>query len=228
MRIIVIIPARGGSKSLRNKNVLPLNGVPLLCYSVAYSLKSKIVTSTVVSTDSPKIAAIAKECGAMVPFLRPERIARDNSRDYPFMRHALDYFESKGQFFDIYVLLRPTSPMRPPDLIEKAIKILKDNTNATSVRSCALIKEHPYRAWKQNENGSITGFFDDIVEPYNIPRQQLPALYFQTGDIEVIRRETLIKGSVSGEHVFPLIIKHDEMIDIDSYSDFIKAENYKC
>ena len=228
MRILTIIPARGGSKSLPKKNILLLNGEPLLCHSVDYSLKSKLIKTTIVSTDSQEIADIAKKCGALAPFIRPTEFAQDDTRDYPVIRHALDFFEAQGEIFDIYILLRPTSPIRPPGLIEKAVEIFKNNPSATSIRSMAKIKEHPYRAWRQGQDGSISGFINNEIEPYNIPRQELPPLYFQTGDIEAIRRETLINGSVSGDCVFPLVIKHDEMIDIDSRSDFIKAENYKC
>jgi len=224
MKLVVIIPARGGSKSLPKKNILLLKGKPLLCYSVDYSLKSKLVTTTIVSTDSQEIADIAKNCGASVPFIRPDEFAQDDTRDYPVIRHTLDFFEARGQIFDVYILLRPTSPMRPSGLIEKVVEILLDNTNATSVRSMTRIKEHPYRAWKQHDDGSISGFIDNEIEPYNIPRQELPNIYFQTGDIEAIRRETIINGSVSGDCVFPLIIKHDEMIDIDNESDFNRAE----
>jgi CMP-N,N'-diacetyllegionaminic acid synthase len=224
MRILTIIPARGGSKSLPKKNILLLKGEPLLCHSVDYSLKSKLVTTTIVSTDSQEIADIAKNCGASVPFIRPDEFAQDDTRDYPVIRHALDFFEARGQIFDLYILLRPTSPMRPSGLIEKVVEILKDNTNATSVRSMTRIKEHPYRAWKQHDDGSVSGFIDNEIEPYNIPRQELPNLYFQTGDIEAIRRETIINDSVSGDCIFPLIIKHDEMIDIDNESDFNRAE----
>ena len=224
MRILTIIPARGGSKSLPKKNILKLKGKPLLCHSVDYSLKSKLVVTTIVSTDSQEIADIAINCGASVPFIRPDEFAQDDTRDYPVIRHALDFFEAQGQIFDLYILLRPTSPMRPPGLIEKAVGILKNNPSVSSVRSVAKIKEHPYRAWQQNQDGSISGFINNEAEPYNIPRQELPALYFQTGDIEAIRRETLISGSISGDCVFPLIIKHEEMIDIDNESDFNRAE----
>jgi len=224
MKTIVIIPARGGSKSLPQKNILLLKGKSLLCYSVDYSLKSVLVASTVVSTDSQEIADIAKNCGASVPFLRPGEFARDDTRDYPVIRHALDFFEGQGQVFDLYILLRPTSPLRPPGLIEKALEIMESNPGATSVRSMARIKEHPYRAWGQRNDGSVSGFVSSEIEPYNIPRQELPELYFQTGDIEVIRRETIIEGSISGECVFPLFIDHEDMIDIDNQSDFIRAE----
>ena len=224
MRILTIIPARGGSKSLPKKNILLLNGEPLLCHSVDYSLKSKLIKTTIVSTDSQEIADIAKKCGALAPFIRPTEFAQDDTRDYPVIRHALDFFEAQGKIFDIYILLRPTSPIRPPGLIEKAVEIFKNNPSATSIRSMAKIKEHPYRAWRQGQDGSISGFINNEIEPYNIPRQELPPLYFQTGDIEAIRRETLINGSVSGDCVFPLVIKHDEMIDIDNESDFNRAE----
>ncbi len=224
MKIITIIPARGGSKSLPKKNILLLNGKPLLCHSIDYSLKSQLVTSTVVSTDMKEIADIARNSGASVPFLRPDEFARDDTRDYPVIRHALDFFESQGQIFDFYILLRPTSPLRPPGLIEEAFEIFKNNTQASSVRSMAKIKEHPYRAWKQDTDGSVYGFIETKPEPYNIPRQELPELLFQTGDIEVIRRETILNGSISGDSVYPLIIKHEDMIDIDSKSDLDRAE----
>lgn len=223
-KIIVIIPARSGSKSLPNKNILPLNGRPLLCHSVTYALKCKFVDKVVVSTDSQDIADIAKDCGAETPFIRPSEYSQDDTRDYPVMKHALEFFDGIGEIFDIYVLLRPTSPIRPSGLIEGAIKILENNPFASSVRSVARIKEHPYRAWCLGSDGSMTGFVSGVVESYNIPRQELPDIYFQTGDIEAIRRITLLNGSVSGNNVFPLVIEHDEMADIDHINDFKNAE----
>ena len=224
MKVVVIIPARSGSKSLPKKNILPLNGKPLLCYSVSYALKSDLVNKVIVSTDSEEFAEIAKNCGADVPFLRPAKISMDNTRDYPFMRHALDYLDSVGDVYDIYILLRPTSPLRPEGLIEKSIDILNKNPKATSVRAVAKVKEHPYRVLGINEDGSISSFVQEIHEPYNFPRQELPEAYFMTGDIEAARRETLLNGSVSGENMFPIIIKPEEKIDIDHIDDFKIAE----
>jgi N-acylneuraminate cytidylyltransferase len=224
LKIVTIIPARGGSKSLPKKNIRLLDNKPLLCYSIDYSKKSSLVTKTIVTTDSQEIADIAKSCGAEVPFLRPSEYAQDDTRDYPFMKHALDYFESIGEVYDIYILLRPTSPIRPEGLIEKAIEIFENNFSASSVRSIAKIKEHPYRAWEINIDGSMQGLVKSVEESYNIPRQELPEIYFQTGDIEAIRRETILKGSISGDNIYPLIINHDEMVDIDEVSDFMKAE----
>jgi CMP-N,N'-diacetyllegionaminic acid synthase len=224
MKVIVIIPARSGSKSLPNKNILPLKGKPLLCYSISYGLESDIVDKVIVSTDSEEFAEIAKTYGADVPFIRPAELAMDNTRDYPFMRHALDYFESIGEIYDVYILLRPTSPLRPEGLIEKSISILKENPTATSVRAVAQTKEHPYRVLGLNKDGSIDTFISNIEEPYNHPRQELPEVYSMTGDIEAARRETLLSGSVSGKKIFPLIINPEDKIDIDHIDDFRKAE----
>jgi CMP-N,N'-diacetyllegionaminic acid synthase len=223
LKVITIIPAREGSKSLPNKNILLLDGKPLLCHSVKYSLNAIEVSRTIVSTDSQEIAGIAKKCGAEVPFLRPLEYAQDDTRDYPFMRHALDYFDSIGEVYDIYILLRPTSPVRPPDLIKKTINIFASNPNTTSIRSVAKIKEHPYRSWSINDDGSMSGLVKNTEEPYNIPRQELPDIYFQTGDIEAVARSTILNGSVSGENIFPLIIEYDDMVDIDNAVDLKKA-----
>jgi CMP-N,N'-diacetyllegionaminic acid synthase len=223
-KVITIIPAREGSKSLLNKNILLLDGIPLLCHSVKYSLNAPEIVKTIVSTDSKEIAEIAKKCGAEVPFIRPLEYSQDDSRDYAFMRHALDYFDSIGEHYDIYILLRPTSPVRPPELIKKAVNIFLSNPNVSSIRSVAKIKEHPFRSWNINKNGSMSGFVTDVDEPFNIPRQALPELYFQTGDIEAVARNTLLNGSVSGNNIFPLIIEYEDMIDIDNAIDLKKAK----
>ena len=224
MRIVTIIPARGGSKSVPRKNIINLMGQPLICFTIAYSLKCPLINRTIVSTDDEEIANISSQAGAEVPFKRPTEYAEDKSRDYEFMRHALNFFESKGEIYDAYCLLRPTSPLRPEGLIEAAVEILEQNPHCTSVRTTALVSEHPYRVWKQADEGHIETVIDEVYEPYNLPRQELPKWLFQTGDLELIRRETILRGSVSGSHVFPLIISHHEMVDIDSQEDLMKAE----
>lgn len=219
MNIVTVIPARGGSKSIPKKNIQLLNGKPLVQYSIDYSLKSSLTTDTVVSTDSKEIAKISRQCGAKVPFLRPKEFAEDDTPDYPVIKHALDTLERlNNNIIDVIILLRPTSPLRPPNLIEMGIDLLKRFPKATSVRSVTKTKEHPFRQWQKNEN-YIRGFEKSIEEPYNLPRQKLPEIYFQTGDIEIIKRNTLILGSISGENVLPLLIDHSSMLDIDEISD---------
>ncbi|MDO6709372.1 acylneuraminate cytidylyltransferase family protein [Aliiglaciecola sp. 2_MG-2023] len=224
-KLLVVIPARSGSKSLPNKNIRLLNGKPLIAHSIEYATSSAIVNKTIISTDSQNYADIAMQFGAEVPFIRPAEYSLDTSQDYEFMRHALDFFKAKNEHYDYLALLRPTSPLRPPKLLEKALEILKKIPSASAVRTVAQVKEHPYRVWRPKDDGSIEGFVDQQHEPYNLPRQQLPLLYFQTGDLEMVRSSTLLAGSVSGNEVYPLVLKHDQMIDIDSDADFNIAED---
>ena len=224
--IYTIIPARGGSKSIPRKNIKPFNGYPLIKYSIDYSLSSRLVSKTVVSTDDKEIASISRDLGADVPFIRPDYLAGDSVQDYPVISHALEKLEEiYDEEIDIVILLRPTSPLRIPGLIESGIKLLSKYPEATSIRAVSESSEHPYRQWK-SEGHFIHSIIDSIdeSEPYNLPRQELPISFFQTGDIEIIRRDTILSGSVSGSKILPLIIDAHKVFDIDSEDDFKKAE----
>jgi CMP-N,N'-diacetyllegionaminic acid synthase len=225
MKIVTVIPARGGSKSIPKKNILQLHGKPLLAYSIEYSLKSDLIERTIVSTDSEEIAEISKQYGAEVPYIRPSELATDDTPDYPVLRHALDYLERYlNSTIDIIVLLRPTSPLRPEGLIERGVELIKKNLDFSSVRSVAKTSEHPYRQWIK-KGAFIQGYENNVHEPYNLERQKLPTVYFQTGDIEIIPRKTLKEGTISGQKVIPLIIDHAEMLDIDYEYDIKRAED---
>ena len=219
--ILVVIPARSKSKSVKNKNIKLIKKKPLIYYSIKYALKSKIVTKTIVSTDSEKYAKISEKYGAEVPFIRPKKLSGDNIQDYDVISHALKkceiYYRRKFLFV---VLLRPTSPFREKNLIEKSIRLLKNNTKSTSVRSVIKTNCHPWRHWVK-KNKFIYSIVDDFYEPYNIPRQKLPVYYFQTGEIEVIKRKTILNGSVSGNNILPLINK-EYSIDVDTDRDIQK------
>lgn len=224
MNIYTIIPARLGSKGIPKKNIKFLRGRPLIDYSIKYSLNCKLVNRTIVSTDSEEIAGIALKSNAEVPFLRPKNLAQDLIPDFPVFKHALFELEKTyDEKIDLLILLRPTSPFRPNGLIEVGIEKMTDNPRATSLRSVALSKEHPYRQWFL-KGKYIKGFEKTIHESFNIPRQLIPKAYFQTGDIEIIRRSTIIEGSISGKNVIPLIIEHSQILDIDSIKDWNNAE----
>ncbi len=220
-KILVIIPARSGSKGIKNKNIKKIKNKPLLSYSIIYAKKCKFVDEIIVSTDSVKYAKIAIRFGATVPFLRKKKLAGDKIQDYPVVLDGLikseKFFETK---FNYIVLLRPTSPFREPKLIEKGLKELHHNKKSSSVRSVVNTKIHPYRHWKINQHGIMKSIIRDKKEPYNLPRQQLPKLYFQSGDIELIKRKTIFKGSVSGNNILPLIVKSYK--DIDTLQDLKK------
>jgi CMP-N,N'-diacetyllegionaminic acid synthase len=226
MNIITVIPARGGSKSIPFKNIQLLNGKPLISYSINYSLNCPDISHTIVSTDSDEISLIARKFNAEVPFIRPTEISGDDVEDYPVIKHALGIIENiYDQKIDAIVWLRPTSPLRPPNLIERALEILKSYPECSSIRSVVKSKEHPYRQWSP-KGDFIQGVIqkNNIDEAFNLPRQKLPDVYFQSGDIEVVRRETIIKGSISGENVAPLLIRQNEMLDIDYLYDLKIAE----
>jgi len=134
--VLAVVQARGNSKSLPNKNLRPLHGHPLLAYSVASALRAVSVTRTVVSTDSEAIAEFASICGAEAPFRRPASIAADDTPDLPLFEHALRWLWEHDRYRpDVVVQLRPTSPLRPRGLIDRAVELLESDQQADCVRS---------------------------------------------------------------------------------------------
>ena len=125
---------------------------------------------------------------------------------------------------DANVWLRPTSPLRPEKLIEKSVEILFSTPGCTSVRSVIQCNEHYYRQWKARGKFIEGVAGRGVVEPYNLPRQQLPNVFFQSGDIEVVKRDTIIGGSMSGDNIAPIIIDQKDMLDIDYLEDFEYAK----
>ena len=223
MKIVTIIPARGGSKSIPKKNIMKISHKPLIAYSIEYSLRCPLVNRTIVSTDDYTIARLAKRYGAEVPFIRPKRIAMDTTPDFPVLRHALRWLKKNENYKpDILITLHPTSPLRPPRLIERAVDLLKKHPHADSVRSVALCSQHPYRMWKINSVYMRPAL--RVKNQFNLVRQRLPLIYFQSGDIEAIRYNTIIKlNSITGKNVLPLVINSADMFDIDSMADLRRA-----
>ena len=221
--LLVVIPARSGSKAVADKNIRMFRDKPLIAHTIDYALLSVPPDQVFVSTDSESYATIAKKFGATVPELRPAELSRDNSRDFEFMFHAMELFDRIcSNHYNYFCLLRPTSPNRPSELIEQAYRLLTQVPDASSVRSVMRVGEHPYRCWTL-DGETIQPFVRTIDEPGNIPRQELPTIYFQSGHIEMVSRETLLGGSVSGLSVLPLLIDNLWDCDIDHEVDFLKA-----
>lgn len=223
--ILCVIPARSGSKEIKDKNIKIFVDRPLIAHTIEYAKSCKLITKTVISTDSTRYAAIAKKYGGEVPFLRPKDISQDISQDYDFIYHALINCEKLYDLkFHIIILLRPTSPLRPANLIEKGLEMIQNDSNASSLKAVSVSEQHPYRHWEP-KGGYIQGYEKNILEPYNIPRQKLPETFYSAGDLEIIRRETVMSGSVSGKKIIPLILKNNEVVDIDSDEDWRIAES---
>ncbi len=225
--VLALVPARGGSKSLPRKNIRPFGGHPLLAYSIAAGLQARSVARVIVSTDDEEIAGVARGYGAEVPFLRPADLALDDTPDLPVFQHALRWLaEHEGYRPDIVVQLRPTSPLRPPDCVDRAVAILLEHPEVDSVRGVVPSGQNPYKMWRIAEDGRLVpllrGGFD---EPYNMPRQKLPPTYWQTGHIDAIRTSTILeKGSMSGEVIRPLLLDPRYAVDIDTAWDWARAE----
>ena len=225
--ILALIPARGGSKSIPRKNILGFAGYPLISYSIAAGLAAENISRVLVSTDDERIAAIASDYGAEVPFLRPDEISQDDTPDLPVFQHALEWLQAKeGYKPEIVVQLRPTSPLRRKIHVDQAVWHLVEHPEADSIRTVCVPFQNPYKMWRIAANGFMdTLLTTDLSEAYNLPRQALPEVYWQTGYVDAVWTATILeKNSMTGDNILPLIIGADECIDIDSPDDWRRAE----
>lgn len=227
MEVLAIIPARGGSKGLPNKNILPLLGHPLIAYSIKAALDATLVTRTIVSTDSEHIASVAVEYGAEIPFLRPAEFAQDLSTDLEVFVHALEWLQQQEGYLPDYVVqLRPTSPVRPVGLIDTCVKKLAQ-TDFDSLRIVTPSPITPYKMWViDEENKPMTPLLSlpGVPAPYNEPRQRLPQTYWQIGTLDVIKTQVILaQNSMSGQRILPYIVGPELAVDIDEISSFEKA-----
>jgi N-acylneuraminate cytidylyltransferase len=227
--ILALIPARGGSKGIPRKNIRTFAGYPLVAWSIAAGLQAKSVSRVIVSTDDEEIAAVAREYGAETPFMRPRELAQDRTTDLPVFQHALKCLEDIEAYKPrIVVQLRPTSPIRPMDCVDGAVRILVEHADADSVRGVVPAGQNPHKMWRFNGYEKPMKPLlevEGITEPYNAPRQILPPTYWQTGHIDVIRASTITgKQSLTGNVVYPLVIDPRYTVDIDTPADWEKYE----
>jgi CMP-N,N'-diacetyllegionaminic acid synthase len=222
LKILAIIPARGGSKGLPMKNIKKMAGIPLIKHTILAAKKAKVFDKIIVSTDNEKILEIAKKEGLEIPFLRPKRISKDKSSTVDAIKHTIDFLEKESYVPEIIVVLQPTSPLRKIQEIKKAVNLLK-KSNATSVISVTKIKTHPYSSFWHNTK--YLKPFKENFEKFTL-RQDKPSLYYPTGSIYAFKLKTLKKyDSVYGPRIKPMINKFEEDItDIDSLYDFFLAE----
>jgi len=221
-KIIALIPARGGSKSIPKKNIIDLAGFPLIAYSIAAAKLSKFISRVIVSTDSEEIVKISKSYGAEVPFMRPKKYATDNARDIGIIKHAVRWFKRNENFCpDYLVFLRPTTPLRNIEVIDKAISEIIKDKKATALRSGHRFESSAYKLFRKK--GGYAEFFgkEDFkpdVEYQDFPRQKLPATYKTNGYVDVLLPKTIEKtGKLHGKKIRAFVT--DEVADIDSLRD---------
>lgn len=223
MKVLGLIPARSGSKGIKNKNIKKFAGKPLITYSIEILKKINSVDKILVSTDGKNIADIAKKYGAEVPFLRPNKFAKDSTPMIDVIKHCVDYLSKEESYFpDLVLLLQPTSPIRDVKMISKSINLLK-NSKATSVISVSEVKTHPYLSFSKN------GVFLKPLFPKfekNTIRQKRKPVYFPSGSFYIFKTTNLSNyDSMYGPRIMPFIIDQKEFnIDIDDDFDWSIAE----
>ncbi|MCC6146337.1 MAG: acylneuraminate cytidylyltransferase, partial [Anaerolineaceae bacterium] len=200
-----------------------------IAYSSAAAQQARHVTRIIVSTDDEEIAAIARQFGAETPFIRPPEFAQDSSQDLPVFHHTLSWLaQVEGYQPQIIVQLRPTSPLRPPGLVDEAIENLLEHPNADSVRGVVPAGQNPHKMWRIDpQSGQMKALLEvqGIAEPYNAPRQILPPVYWQTGHIDAIRPGVILeKNSMSGDVILPVLIDPRYTVDIDTPFDWLRYE----
>jgi CMP-N,N'-diacetyllegionaminic acid synthase len=219
LNILALIPARSGSKSIPDKNILSLQGKPLLAWSVEHALACPEINRVVLSTDSELYASIGESFGAEVPFIRPAHLGKDDSTDEEVFFHALTELGKEGYVPDLVVHLRPTTPMRRPQDIRAMIQLLQQNPEWDSVRSVVPAPQTPYKMWRMEEGELVpVAAVPGLKEPYNSPRQILPQTYLQNASIDVTRYHTIMNlRSMTGKRIGAYVM--EEFIDIDEAGD---------
>lgn len=229
MNILGLIPARGGSKGVPRKNIRKLADKPLIAHSVEHAKESKYINRVVCSTEDNEIANIARDWGAEVPFLRPQKYAVDHATDPEYTKHAIEWLrDNENWLADIVVILWPTCPTRRSLDIDKALEMVFENQDAHSVISVVRPEKSPYKMWRQTTTKFMSPLLtSDIFEQFSTSRQRLPEVLAPNGYIHIVRSDIVLRdGSIVGFKVMPYDMGTEPIIDIDSEGDFIRAEEY--
>ena len=226
--ILGIVPARGGSKGIPGKNIKEFCGKPLMAWTIESALKSEAVSRLIVSTDDFKIAEIAKQYGAEVPFMRPAELAQDASPTLPALVHAVKYLADNENYKPDYVLLlESTSPGRQPFHIKEAVKLII-KTEADSVVSMKEVATaySPFWQFKIDQNGKMELFTGQPIKEIITRRQELPKTYVRNGSIYLFKTNLLFESppSIYGDDVRPYLTDEVYSLDIDTPQDWAEAE----
>lgn len=219
-KVYAIIPARSGSKGVKNKNIRYLEGFPMIAYSIMAARMCKGVDRVIVSTDSEEYAKIAREYGAETPFLRPQEISGDNSTDIEFMQHAINFLaENEGELPEFFMHVRPTYPLRDPKVMEEALNRMVNDDSATSLRSAYLASNTPYKWFNLREDGYYKPIRDDMtLDQANSPRQAFPDVFIPDGYVDMLRTSHIIeKDLMHGDRMIGFVVKSG--IDVDALKD---------
>lgn len=224
MRVLGLIPARGGSKGIPRKNVRLLRDKPLLQYTAESALAASRLARTVLTTDDPQIAEIGRRCGLDVPFLRPPELAADDTPTLPVVRHALEWLDAQGDRYDAICILQPTSPLRRAGLIDACIAMLEETGADSVVTVLPVPPEHnPHWVFVEDADGFLrlsTGEQVPIAR-----RQDLPAAFHREGSVYVTRRDIVVgENAILGRRLLGFPVDPAQSVNLDDPADWQRAE----
>ena len=226
--IVALIPARSGSKRVPDKNIRRLAGHPLMAYSIAAALQSRIFYAVIVSTDSQKYADLAKYYGAEVPFMRPAEFAGDMSPDIEWVAYTLDQLYKDGRQYDCFSILRPTSPFRLPETIQRAWQTFIAQAGVDSLRAVEKCHQHPGKMWVVRGNRMMPLLpFGPAEQPWHSSQYpSLPEVYVQNASLEIARTKVVFEDkTIAGNVLVPFFTLNYEGFDVNSNYDWNLAEH---
>jgi N-acylneuraminate cytidylyltransferase len=226
-RVVAFIPARSGSKRVPDKNIKILSGHPMLAYSICAALDSGIFDTVICATDSERYAEIARHYGAEVPFLRPVEISGDKSPDIEWVVRMLENLKALKSKFDAFSILRPTSPFRLPQTIQRAWSAFLSDPTADSLRAVEKCKQHPGKMWviQGNRMLPLLPFTNGSTPWHSSQYAALPDVYSQDASLEIAwSKVPLEQGSIAGQSIIPFVSSGYEGFDINEPEDWWMAE----
>lgn len=221
-RVLALIPARGGSKGIKNKNIISLCGKPLIAYSIEAAKNSEYVDDVIITTDSEKIAEVSKQYGAEVPFMRPSELAADTSKTIDAVVHAVDTLKNSGRMYDILVLLQPTEPLRTSKDIDNALKKHVES-GYKSIASVSEVNDHPILIRSIGQNGELLHLTE---QNSTVRRQDMPAYYRINGCIYINEISDINSETSFNDNSFAFVMEQSHSVDIDDPADLALAEYY--
>jgi CMP-N,N'-diacetyllegionaminic acid synthase len=228
MRVVAFIPARSGSKRVPDKNVRRLGGHPLIAYTIVAARKSGVFDRVLVSTDSEDYAAIARHYGAEVPRLRPTELATSTSPDVEWVLHMLGVLAEEGENYDCFSILRPTSPFRRAETIERAWREFSAETGVDSLRAVEKVNQHPGKMWvvRGRRMMPLLPLSPPDRPWHSMQMAALPEVYVQNASLEIARTEVATKGgTIAGTVLMPFLTSEMEGFDINDETDWWRAEH---
>lgn len=228
-KAVAFIPARSGSKRVPNKNIKPLGGHPMLAYTVRAAIDSGVFDAVICATDSEDYAAVARHYGAEVPFLRSAAISGDKSPDIEWVVWMLNSLKERGREYDIFSILRPTSPFRLPETIRRAWSAFTSDEGADSLRAIEKCKQHPGKMWviRGKRMLPVMPFTNGDTPWHSSQYAALPEIYAQDASLEIAwSRIALEQNTIAGEAIIPFVSQGLEGFDINEPEDWLLAEHY--